>query len=94
MRLLALLSLFSFFLFFFSFSLLTKNLDFKENYIYTIEEGQSLESIKANFKDLDINFPFIIDLYFYITGADKSLRKGEYLLTKDSDLFSNIRAAS
>ena len=91
MRLLALLSLFSIFLFFFSFSLLTKNLDFKENYIYTIEEGESLESIKANFKDLDINFPFIIDLYFYISGADKSLRKGEYLLTKDSDLFSISR---
>ena len=71
--------------------MLTKNLDFKENYIYTIEEGQSLESIKANFKDLDINFPFIIDLYFYISGADKSLRKGEYLLTKDSDLFSISR---
>jgi UPF0755 protein len=38
-------------------------------------------------KDLDITIPFVVDLYFYLTGSDKSLRKGEYKLERDSNLY-------
>ena len=71
---------------FFSF-VLTKNLNLQEDYIFLLKEGESYSSIKKSLKDLDITIPFVIDLYFYLTGSDKSLRKGEYKLEKDSNLF-------
>mgnify|MGYP006231294465 FL=1 len=44
--------------------------------------------LKRSLEDLKITFPFVIDLFFYISRADKSLRKGEYLIDKKSDLLS------
>ena len=71
---------------FFSF-ILAKNLNLQEDYIYLLKEGESYSSIKKSLKNLDITIPFVIDLYFYLTGSDKSLRKGEYKLEKNSNLF-------
>lgn len=85
MRLLILFFILLFFSFF-SF-ILAKNLNLQEDYIYLLKEGESYSSIKKSLKDLDITIPFVIDLYFYLTGSDKALRKGEYKLERDSNLF-------
>ncbi len=70
------------------FFLINKNFYSSQDHIFLIKEGQSFNTLKKSLEDLNITFPFIIDLFFYISGADKSLRKGEYLIDKKSDLLS------
>ena len=55
---------------------------------FLIKDGESFSIIKNRLEDLKITIPFLVDFYFYTSGADKSLRKGEYLIDKGSDLFS------
>ena len=68
--------------------LITKNFNSSQDHIFLIKEGQSFNTLKRSLEDLKITFPFVIDLFFYISSADKSLRKGEYLIDKKSDLLS------
>ena len=68
--------------------LITKNFNSSQDHIFLIKEGQSFNTLKRSLEDLRITFPFVIDLFFYISRADKSLRKGEYLIDKKSDLLS------
>ena len=82
--------IFFFFIYFFSaFLFLTnKNFNVAQNHIFLIKDGESFSIIKNRLEDLKITIPFLVDIYFYTSGADKSLRKGEYLIDKGSDLFS------
>lgn len=82
--------IFFFFIYFFSaFLFLTnKNFNVAQNHIFLIKDGESFSIIKNRLEDLKITIPFLVDFYFYTSGADKSLRKGEYLIDKGSDLFS------
>ena len=88
--------IFFFFIYFFSaFLFLTnKNFNVAQNHIFLIKDGESFSIIKNRLDDLKITIPFLIDFYFYTSGADKSLRKGEYLIDKGSDLFSFSAGAS
>ena len=53
-----------------------------------MEKGDSFYKIKNELKKFNIEFPSIINLFFFINKFDQSLRIGEYEISSGDSIFS------